>query len=203
MHTKEQLLEHLKNSGINNQRVLAAISEVPREEFVPEHLKEMSYADTALPIGKDQTISQPYTVAFMTALLDPKESDRILEIGTGSGYQAAVLAKLAKEVYSTEIIPELYKKAEERLEKLDIKNVKLFNKSGFKGLNDYAPYDAIMVTAGSTQIPNELLSQLKIGGKLVIPVGGGSIKRMLKITRRGDDFSKESYGAFSFVPLVK
>ena len=158
--------------GVKNRSVLEAMRRVLRHEFVPDRYKSQSYVDMPLPIGYDQTISQPYIVAYMTELLDPKKEHKVLEVGTGSGYQAAVLAELVKHVYTIEIIKELGESAEERLKRLAYKNVTVKIGDGYFGWEEHAPYDAIIVTAAPDHIPPMLLHQLKPGGKLVIPVGG-------------------------------
>jgi protein-L-isoaspartate(D-aspartate) O-methyltransferase len=158
--------------GVKNKSVLDAMRRVLRHEFVPDRLKSQAYVDMPLPIGYDQTISQPYIVAYMTELLDPKKEHKVLEVGTGSGYQAAVLAELVKHVYTIEIIKELGESAEKRLKRLDYKNVTVKIGDGYFGWEEHAPYDAIIVTAAPDHIPPMLLHQLKPGGKLVIPVGG-------------------------------
>ena len=158
--------------GVKNKSVLDAMRRVLRHEFVPDRLKSQAYVDMPLPIGYDQTISQPYIVAYMTELLDPKKEHKVLEVGTGSGYQAAVLAELVKHVYTIEIIKELGESAAERLKRLDYKNVTVKIGDGYFGWEEHAPYDAIIVTAAPDHIPPLLLHQLKPGGKLVIPVGG-------------------------------
>ncbi len=158
--------------GVKNRSVLEAMRRVLRHEFVPDRYKSQSYVDMPLPIGYDQTISQPYIVAYMTELLDPKKEHKVLEVGTGSGYQAAVLAELVKHVYTIEIIKELGESAEERLKRLEYKNVTVKIGDGYFGWEEHAPYDAIIVTAAPDHIPPLLLHQLKPGGKLVIPVGG-------------------------------
>ena len=158
--------------GVKNKAVLEAMRRVPRHEFVPERLKSRAYIDMPLPIGYDQTISQPYIVAYMTELLDPQKEYKVLEVGTGSGYQAAVLAELVDQVYTIEIIKELGESAKKRLKRLDYKNVTVKIGDGYFGWEEHAPYDAIIVTAAPDHIPPLLLHQLKPGGKLCIPVGG-------------------------------
>jgi len=196
------ITEQLVNRGITNPRVLEAFKKIPREEFISERFKENAYNDSALPIGHGQTISQPYTVAYMTQLLGPKEEDTILEIGTGSGYQSAILSKLVKKVYTIEIIEELSNRAREKFKKLGITNVECIKGSGEPGLPQYAPYDGIIVTAGAKQIPKALRKELKDGGRLVIPVGANDIKIMTRITKHGDTYQEEKFGKFTFVPLV-
>ena len=158
--------------GVKNRSVLEAMRRVLRHEFVPDRYKSQAYVDMPLPIGYDQTISQPYIVAYMTELLDPKKEHKVLEVGTGSGYQAAVLAELVDHVYTIEIIKELGESAEKRLEQLDYKNVTVKIGDGYFGWEEHAPYDAIIVTAAPDHIPPMLIHQLKPGGKLCIPVGG-------------------------------
>ena len=169
--------------GFKNKAVLDAMSLIPRKDFVSERYKNCAYKDSALPIGMNQTISQPYTVAFMTHLLDIKNGDKILEIGTGSGYQAAVLSKLAKEVYTIERIPELAEQAKERLKKLGYGNVFVKTGQGEKGWKEKSPFDTILITAGTDNTPEALLDQLKEGGVLVAPVGKGAEKIMTKLTK--------------------
>jgi protein-L-isoaspartate(D-aspartate) O-methyltransferase len=161
----------IKSRGIKDERVLDAISKVPRHEFVPFHLKSIAYTDSPLPIGEGQTISQPYIVALMTELVDLDKNDRVLEIGTGSGYQAAVLAELAREVYTVEIVESLAVRASALLERLNYDNVTVKYGDGFVGWKEYAPFDAIVVTAAPSKVPQPLIEQLAEGGRLVIPVG--------------------------------
>lgn len=204
---KELMLkEHLAARGINNRRVLAAFKEVPREAFVPAEMHDLAYADMPLEIGSGQTISQPYTVAFMTQLLDPKPTDIVLEVGTGSGYQAAILSRLVKKVYTIERFEELGSKAKEILRQLGYKNVEVIVGDGSRGLPGEAPFDGIIVTAGAPQIPQPLIDQLKIGGRLVIPVGEG-VQEMTKITKTKTPeglpaVRQETFPGFRFVPLV-
>jgi protein-L-isoaspartate(D-aspartate) O-methyltransferase len=189
--------------GLDSPKVLAAMLEIPREEFVSEASKDLAYEDEALSIGFGQTISQPYTVAFMTHLLDLKGKEKVLEIGTGSGYQAALLGHLAREVYSIERISELAKEAKVRLKRQGFKNVFVREGQGEFGWKDKAPFDAIIVTAGVEEIPQELFSQLKNGGILVAPVGEGSDKKMTRYTKKGGNITKEEFGVFNFVPLIQ
>src|SRR6184192_4941745 len=164
--------EQLKPRGIHDERVLATMAKVPREEFVPQNMRPQSYADSALPIGHDQTISQPFIVAYMTEQLRLQPTDRVLEIGTGSGYQAAILAELAKEVYTIEIIAPLAQSAEAALQRLGYKNVHVKVGDGYKGWPEHAPFDAITVTCAPDHVPQPLIDQLKEGGRMIIPVGG-------------------------------
>lgn len=196
------LREHLAARGINNDQVLSAFGVIPREEFVPERYRDLAYADMPLEIGEGQTISQPYVVAFMTQLLDPQSGDTVLEIGTGSGYQAAILAKLVKKVYTIERFESLVQGAQKALEKLGYKNVEVIVGDGSKGLPEHAPFDGIIVTAAAPEIPQPLLDQLKVGGRLVIPVGSGFSQDMVKATKTKKGLEKETYPWFAFVPLV-
>lgn len=195
------LREHLAGRGIIRERVLSAFREVPREEFVPPHLLDLAYEDTPLDIGSGQTISQPYTVAFMTQLLDPRPRDRILEVGTGSGYQAAILSRLAERVYTIERFEELAQKAKETLGRLGYGNVEVIVGDGSLGLPEKAPFDGIIVTAAAPQVPLPLIKQLKVGGRLVIPVGEG-LQEMKRITKTEKGLEEESFPGFRFVPLV-
>ena len=166
-----QLAASLTGRPVLEHRVLQALTEVPRERFVPPEMAPYAYADNALPIGSGQTISQPFIVALMTDLLEPAGDDRILEIGTGSGYQAAVLSRLVGQVYSIEILPELARLAAERLKSLGVRNVEVRSGDGYQGLAQEAPFDGIIVTAAASHVPPPLIAQLKAGGRLVIPVG--------------------------------
>lgn len=189
--------------GLNAPKVFKAMLKVPRELFVPEGRKYLAYSDAALPIGFGQTISQPYTVAFMTNLLGLKGKEKVLEIGTGSGYQAAVISRLAKEVYSIERIPELARSAELALKELKIKNVKISTGQGEFGWKAYAPFDAILVTAGMEEVPKSLFDQLAPEGVLVAPVGEGDSKEMTRYKKGKSKISEKRYGIFSFVPFVE
>ena len=202
--TRDRLVERLKNHGIRASAVLEQIRNVPRHLFVDEALASRAYEDTALPIGHSQTISQPYVVAKMTeALLQDFDGDKVLEIGTGCGYQTAVLAPLVKEIYTVERIPELLRKAKQRLRQLDIYNVRFRLDDGWQGWPKYAPYDGIIVAAAAAELPQKLLEQLAPGGRLIIPVGPSGAQELTMVLRRDDHFEKLSLGAVSFVPLVK
>ena len=192
----------LRKRGIKDERVLKAFLKVPRHKFVRPQDIWHAYEDYPLSIGYGQTISQPYMVAIMTELLELKGHERVLEIGTGSGYQAAILAELAKEVFSIERIPELAQKAEKVLQELGYNNVKVIVGDGSKGLPEFAPYDGIIVTAAAPKPPQPLLEQLKDGGRLVIPVGSRKLQDLLRITRIGDEFKTENFGPCLFVPLI-
>ena len=190
---------------LNAPKVLSVMLRVPREKFVAKRFVDIAHEDQPIPIGHGQTISQPYTVAFMTHLLNLSGNEKVLEIGTGSGYQAAVLSKLAKEVYTVEIVKGLAEKAKKRLNKLGYKNVFVKAGRGEKGWKRYTPYDAIIITAGvDEKIPKILIKQLRVGGTLVAPLGRGSDKRMTKIEKlRENKFKKKKYGVFQFVPFIE
>lgn len=193
----------IRRRGVRDEEVLAAMERVRRDEFVPKDLKSQAYADHPLPIGYGQTISQPYIVALMTELLEIKPGDRVLEIGTGSGYQAAILAELGAEVYTVEIIEPLAKEAEERLKRLGLTNIHVLHADGYYGWPEHAPYDAIIVTCAPDHIPQPLVQQLKDGGTLVIPVGPpGGYQTLWKITRQGDEIKKRNVTGVLFVPLT-
>lgn len=194
----------LRHADITDKDVLAAIEAVPRHAFVPERYLEQAYEDHPLPIGHGQTISQPYIVALMTQLLELKRGDKVLEIGTGSGYQAAILAELTEEVYSVEIIPELAWEAAQRLKQLGYTNVRVKYDDGYYGWEEFAPYDAIIVTAAADHVPPPLIRQLNDGGNLVIPVGTeGGEQRLQKITKQGDQVSIENVIGVIFVPFTR
>jgi len=200
---RQQLVNILKNKGITDVKVLKAIDKIPRHLFMDSSFLDHAYQDKAFPIGADQTISQPYTVAFQSELLQIKPGDKILEIGTGSGYQTAVLCELGAKVYSIERQNELFKKTSKFLPKLGYRAKKLIFGDGYIGLEEEAPFDGIIVTAGAPFVPKPLLSQLKIGGKLVIPVGV-DVQVMTMFTRKGQkEFNQEEFGEFRFVPLLE
>jgi protein-L-isoaspartate(D-aspartate) O-methyltransferase len=202
--TRDRLVERLRKGGIRSTVVLEQIRNVPRHLFVDEALASRAYEDTALPIGFGQTISQPFVVARMSeALLDGFEGDSVLEIGTGCGYQTAVLAPLVKKIYTVERIRELYQKTRQRLRNLDIHNVQFRPGDGWEGWAKYAPYDGILVAAAAAEVPQKLLEQLAPGGRLIIPVGPSGRQDLIVVTRTGDQYEQESLGAVSFVPLVK
>jgi len=200
---RQQLVKVLIDKGINDDAVLKAISVIPRHLFMDSSFLDHAYQDKAFPIGADQTISQPYTVAFQSELLQVKKGDKILEIGTGSGYQAAVLCELGAKLYSIERQQELFKKTSKFLPKLGYRPKKLIFGDGYKGLAEEAPFDGIIVTAGAPFVPKPLLSQLKVGGRLVIPVGN-EVQVMTLIIRKGSkEFEKHELGDFRFVPLLE
>lgn len=202
--TRNRLVERLKNNGIRASAVLEQIRNVPRHLFVDEALASRAYEDTALPIGHSQTISQPYVVAKMTeALLEDFDGDKVLEIGTGCGYQTAMLAPLVKEIYTVERIPELLRKTKQRLRQLDIYNVRFRLDDGWQGWPKYAPYDGIIVAAAAEELPRKLLEQLAPGGRLIMPVGPSGAQELTMVLQRDDHFEQVSLGGVSFVPLVK
>ena len=188
--------------GINAERVLAAMNKVPREEFVPENLRVASYTDQPLPIGYDQTISQPYIVAFMTEELQPQPQDRVLEIGTGSGYQAAILAELVAEVYSIEIIEPLAKIAEATLQRLGYKNVHVKVGDGYKGWSEHAPFDAVIVTCAPDHVPQPLIDQLKEGGRMIIPVGDVGDQDLYLLEKKNGQLERRAVAPVRFVPMT-
>jgi protein-L-isoaspartate(D-aspartate) O-methyltransferase len=193
----------LRARGITNDRVLQAMATVPRHEFVPDSLSPRAYEDGPLPIGSGQTISQPYIVALMTELIAPEPMHRVLEVGTGSGYQAAVLAHLVREVYTIELVPELARTATERLARLKYDNVYVRQGDGYRGWPERAPFDAIVVTAGASEIPNPLIEQLQPGGRMIIPVGSRLGSQTLQVVVKNPDgtVSIRDVAAVQFVPL--
>lgn len=200
--TRERLVSRLKDKGIADPRVLDAIRHLPRHIFVDEALASRAYEDTALPIGHSQTISQPFIVARMTEILLQDEPKKVLEVGTGSGYQAAVLGKVVEAVFSVERIGPLLRKARDRLRELRLYNVQTQLADGNWGWPENAPYDAILVAAAPTEIPEALLQQLADGGQLIIPVGASGSQRLISVRRKGDAFVREELEIVSFVPLV-
>ncbi len=200
---RNQLVKVIAKKGICNEKVLKAISKVPRHLFMDSGFIDFAYQDNAFPIAANQTISQPYTVAFQTELLQLESGDKVLEIGTGSGYQTAVLIELKAEVYSIERQKELYEKVRKFLPKLGYVAKKLSFGDGYNGWEVYAPFDKILVTAGAPFVPKPLLSQLKVGGRLVIPVGDDVQTMTLFIRKSEKEFEKYEYGDFRFVPMLK
>ena len=194
--------QQLMTRGITDARVLAAMAKVPREEFVPPESRAASYEDGPLQIGHGQTISQPYIVAFMTEQLRPKASDRVLEIGTGSGYQAAILAGLVKDVYTIEIIEPLAKDAEATLQRLGYKNVHVRVGDGYRGWPEYAPFDAITVTCAPDHVPQPLIDQLKEGGRMIIPVGGFGNQELYLLEKKNGQLQRRSVLPVRFVPMA-
>ena len=199
---RKKLISTLREKGVANEAILEAISNIPRHLFLEKAFEEWAYVDKAFPIGNQQTISQPYTVAYQTHLLEVKKREKILEIGTGSGYQAAILAYLGARVYTVERQKALYDKTKELLNNLGLKGIRTFLKDGMLGLPDHAPFDKILVTAAAKHIPKALLAQLKEGGILVIPVGE-DVQRMCKVVRiSATKYSRTYYDDFQFVPLL-
>lgn len=202
--TRERLIERLYEEGLSNPHVLEVIRRTPRHLFVDEALAHRAYEDTALPIGHNQTISQPYIVGRMTELLlAAGPLDKVLEIGTGCGYQTAVLAQLVERVFTVERIQALQDRAKERLAELNLRNVVYRWGDGWEGWSALAPYNGIMVTAAAAEVPQALLDQLAIGGRLVIPVGAGDEQELLLIVREEDGFSRHVLDAVRFVPLLQ
>ena len=195
--------EQIEARGITDSRVLEAMSRVPRHEYVPVEYRALAYSDTPLRIEFEQTISQPYIVSLMTELIQPEPNDRILEIGTGSGYQAAVAAELVSEVYSIEIIPELARSATDRLERLGVSNVVVRAGDGYLGWPEQSPFDGILVTAGADHVPEPLVAQLKPGARMIIPVGDSSSGQILKVVEKlpGGEVEIRDIVPVRFVPL--
>lgn len=199
---RKALVEELARKGITDRRVLEAMGKIPRHIFLDSSLDNISYQDKALPIGCDQTISQPFTVAFQTQLLDIKANDKVLEIGTGSGYQTSVLCEMKAKVFSIERHKPLFVRAKSILELMKY-NPKCFFGDGYKGLPTYSPFDKVIITCGAKTIPDELISQMKIGGVLVIPIGDKT-QTMYRITKISEtELSKEKFGDFKFVPMLE
>jgi len=200
---RNQLATVLESKGISDVNVLNAVRKIPRHLFIDSSFESHAYQDKAFPIAADQTISHPYTVAFQSQVLEIQPTDKVLEIGTGSGYQTAVLLELKAEVYSIERQLELFKKTSLLLPKIGYRAKKLIFGDGYKGLPDQAPFDKIIVTAGAPFVPKPLLSQLKVGGKLLIPVGDTNQIMTLFIRKSAKEFEKHELGDFKFVPLLK
>jgi protein-L-isoaspartate(D-aspartate) O-methyltransferase len=199
---RQRMVEkQLKPRGVKNERVLAAMAKVPREEFIPAEARAGSYEDRPLPIGYDQTISQPYVVAFMTEQLRPKQTDRVLEIGSGSGYQAAILAELTAQVYTVEIVEPLAKAAEATLQRLGYKNVHIKVNDGYKGWPDEAPFDSIIVTCAPERVPQPLVDQLKDGGRMVIPVGERFAQQLYLLEKKNGQLKESATLPVRFVPM--
>jgi protein-L-isoaspartate(D-aspartate) O-methyltransferase len=201
---REKLVsKYIENKGIKDPNVLAAMRKVQRHSFVPDNLESSAYADRTLPLGEGQTISQPYVVALLTEILQLTEQHRVLEIGTGSGYQAAVLAQIAGEVYSIEIKQKLYKISTKVLESLNYKNIKTRHGDGYFGWSEAAPFDAIMITAAVDHIPPHLIKQLKDGGRLALPLGNPfSYQNLVLVTKQGGDVSVKQITGVLFVPMT-
>jgi len=198
---KRHLLDRLREE-VGDLAVVQAMSAVPREAFVPEPYAHMAYDDIPLPIGEDQTVSQPYMVALMLRAIEPRRSDKVLEIGTGSGYQAAVLSHLVERVVSVERIRALADAARRRLARMEYANVDVIDAGPQLGWPEEAPYDAIIVAAGAPKLPRGLIGQLTTGGRLVIPVGSRDSQELMKVTRTGEDYSVRTMASCRFVPLI-
>jgi protein-L-isoaspartate(D-aspartate) O-methyltransferase len=200
---RRDMVEEVRSQGIDDPEVLEAMAAVPRHHFVPPEMLHYAYVNHPLPIGHGQTISQPYIVALMTELLELQGDEVVLEVGTGSGYQAAILSGMVKEVYTMEIIPELAGPAEDRLAGLGYANVHVRNADGYYGWEEHAPFDDIIVTAAPDHVPRPLIAQLKDGGRLVIPVGAvGAYQTLWQIVKQGDQLISNNMGAVVFVPLT-
>ncbi|NRA52081.1 MAG: protein-L-isoaspartate(D-aspartate) O-methyltransferase [Phaeodactylibacter sp.] len=201
---RRKLVDQLISKGIKDEKILQAISALPRHFFLDKAFEEWAYQDKPFPIGNEQTISQPYTVAYQTQLLDVKKREKILEIGTGSGYQAGILGMLGARVYTIERQELLHHRAKKLLDHLKLGNIRCYLRDGYKGLPEFAPFDKILVTAGASEIPNPLIEQLKVGGQLIIPVGKQS-QKMLRITKTDEDrnLKTEQFSNFKFVPFLK
>jgi len=200
---RKKLVDELRRKGIDDEEVLRAIGTVPRHIFMDPAFLNHAYVDKAFPITSGQTISQPYTVAIQTSLLQVKKRDKILEIGTGSGYQAAILAEMGAKVYTIERFRELYLKAQVKFASLGF-SADFFYGDGYEGKPQYGPFDGIIITAAVSEIPETLLKQLKTGGRLVVPLGGGGTQVMTLVQRTGEDtFDYSSHGFFAFVPMLK
>lgn len=201
---RKQLIEKLRRKNGLSDEVLKAMSRIPRHQFLDKAFEEWAYKDVPFPIGCDQTISQPYTVAYQSTILDVKPGMKVLEIGTGSGYQACVLAEMGAKVYTIERVETLYTRTSKLFKELGYDRIRNFYRDGTEGLPRFAPFDRILVTAAATEVPEHLLEQLAIGGILVIPVGTDDHQTMYRITRKSEeDYKTEKFGAFRFVPIVK
>ncbi len=201
---RKKLVDSLRDKSITDEKVLEAMMKIPRHFFLDTALDHMAYVDKAFPIAEGQTISQPYTVAYQTQLLQVKEYDKILEIGTGSGYQATILAAMGAQEFTIERQKKLYEQNKQSLYKAKFSNIKFFYGDGFEGLPMFSPFDKIIVTAAAPEIPPKLVEQLKPGGLMVIPVDAGELQRMLRITKNEDgSYEEEAFHNFLFVPMLK
>jgi protein-L-isoaspartate(D-aspartate) O-methyltransferase len=198
------LIETLRHQGVRDEKVLEAMGKVPRHLFLEKAFEEWAYKNVAFPIGNEQTISQPQTVAIQTSLLEVKKGDKILEVGTGSGYQACVLSLLGAKVYTIERQRALYEKTDKLLRELGFGAIRTFMGDGYEGLKMFAPFDKILVTAGATALPENLITQLAVGGHLVIPIGGDDVQTMWRYTKVSEtETTSASFGKFKFVPFLK
>lgn len=201
---RKKLVEEVRRKGITDERVLDALNSVPRHFFLDSAFTGIAYDDKAFPIGEGQTISQPYTVAYQTQLLNCKPFDKVLEIGTGSGYQAAILASMGVQVFTIERQKKLFDLNKDFAYIKSFHNIKFFFGDGYEGLPTFAPFDKVIVTAAAPFIPEKLLQQMKVGGMMVIPVNEGDLQRMLRITKTGEDqYHEEKFDLFSFVPMLE
>ncbi|SEL96488.1 protein-L-isoaspartate(D-aspartate) O-methyltransferase [Chitinophaga rupis] len=200
---RKQLVDTLRQKGITDENVLAAINNIPRHYFLDTAFEGIAYEDRAFPIGEGQTISQPYTVAYQTQLLEVKPFEKVLEIGTGSAYQACVLGELKANLFTIERQKKLFDQVKQFPFKSRYPTIRFFYGDGYEGLPTFAPFDKVLITAAAPQTPPKLLQQMKIGGKMVVPVGGSEIQRMIRITKTGDnDYEQETFDNFSFVPML-
>ena len=200
---RKKLIDSIRDKGITDENVLNAMMNIPRHFFLDTALQDIAYQDRAFPIAEGQTISQPYTVAYQTQLLQVKQYDKVLEIGTGSVYQASVLAEMGAQVFTIERQKKLYEKNKNFIFKSKYPNIKFFYGDGFEGLPTYAPFDKIVITAAAPLIPPKLIEQLKPGGKMVLPLDEGKYQRMLRITKTEGSYEEEAFENFSFVPMLK
>ena len=200
---RKKLVDSIREKGITDENVLQAMMNIPRHFFLDTALQDIAYEDRAFPIAEGQTISQPYTVAYQTQLLQVKQYDKVLEIGTGSVYQGTVLAEIGAQVFTIERQKKLYEKNKNFIFRSKYPNIKFFYGDGFEGLPTYAPFDKIIITAAAPNIPPKLMEQLKVGGKMVIPLDEGKYQRMLRITKTEEEYDEESFENFSFVPMLK
>ena len=201
-HRENMVERQIAARGISDPATLEAMRKVPRHEFLPMRLRDEAYMDYPLPIGHGQTISQPFIVAFMTEAIRPQPGEKILEIGAGSGYQAAILAQMGADVYTIEIVEPLAEMARQTLERLGFKNARVMHGDGFRGWPEHAPFDAIIVTCAPDKIPPDLVAQLKDGGRMIIPVGGGMNQELVLLRKKGDKVEKQSVLPVRFVPMT-
>ena len=201
---RKKLIDSIRDKGITDEKVLVAMMNIPRHFFLDNALDNIAYEDKAFPIAEGQTISQPYTVAYQTQLLQVREYDKILEIGTGSAYQATILAAMGAQVFTIERQKKLYDQNKNFVFKVKLPNIKFFYGDGFEGLPTYAPFDKIIITAAAPEVPPKLIEQLKAGGNMVIPLTSGDLQRMVRITKKDDgSLGEEAFHNFSFVPMLK